>query len=146
METFQTPKLSSVHMSLNRTMQYGNYSPHYFLNYSWICLNRTMQYGNLRLFLGLFVPTVFKSYYVVWKHIRRRVNLFYEDGLNRTMQYGNQEKEEEEKYFEMFKSYYVVWKPTYRCNTSSIWSTSLNRTMQYGNFCFSFSIRIISSV
>ena len=32
--------------SLNRTMQYGNYSSEYFLDYSWICLNRTMQYGN----------------------------------------------------------------------------------------------------
>ena len=54
--------------SLNRTMQYGNFSciPFYFVVI--ICLNRTMQYGNEQNKDKEKKTNIsFKSYYVVWK-------------------------------------------------------------------------------
>ena len=79
----------SVSFSLNRTMQYGNYS--FFSQYRNTAyrLNRTMQYGNpsLQFYDGL--TTLFKSYYVVWKLTFILELVAFRAGLNRTMQYGN---------------------------------------------------------
>ena len=51
-----------------------------------------MQYGNEDD--GLEVSGIdrrFKSYYVVWKLLRKMKNNIISGGLNRTMQYGNKE-------------------------------------------------------
>ena len=92
-----------------------------------------MQYGNLiskQLNSG---KTLFKSYYVVWKHSSNPDKLKHVLCLNRTMQYGNlknnitddERKESLNRTMQygnetasqggrsgakMFKSYYVVWK------------------------------------
>ena len=55
---------------------------------------------------------LFKSYYVVWKHIQNKQNTKYEL---------------------WFKSYYVVWKLFEISMYCSAISKGLNRTMQYGN-------------
>ena len=39
------------------------------------------------------IATMFKSYYVVWKHLTKLMQYFSCCGLNRTMQYGNEEEE-----------------------------------------------------
>ena len=98
---------------------------------------------------------MFKSYYVVWKHIvKKNITLDFK-GLNRTMQYGNLETisilnahteslnrtmqygnmkyfGRREKQTDVFKSYYVVWKLAPVIAPIAI-GFCLNRTMQYGN-------------
>ena len=103
---------SHRHLRLNRTMQYGNFSPPSGVFAQHIGLNRTMQYGNFGNFEVLFVlPTEFKSYYVVWKllffntRFKKHIKC-----LNRTMQYGNHYIFPIFDTLQQFKSYYVVWK------------------------------------
>ena len=76
---------------------------------------------------------LFKSYYVVWKLIKRVIAKKKAICLNRTMQYGNfyfLENLIEEMF--VFKSYYVVWKLLSEVKTACD-ELCLNRTMQYGN-------------
>ena len=77
--------------------------------------------------------TMFKSYYVVWKHVGVPSANRYITCLNRTMQYGNLGISlliwDEIK----FKSYYVVWKLNAKVFFHKIHTCGLNRTMQYGN-------------
>ena len=71
-------------------MQYGNTKMDNVLSERKICLNRTMQYGNISI--HYFIDTedkVFKSYYVVWKRLYGIVDPPDAESLNRTMQYGN---------------------------------------------------------
>ena len=77
--------------SLNRTMQYGNWLKTKGQKSSGLTgLNRTMQYGNDKMkTISGEVSSVFKSYYVVWKHLALSVSSFSPTS---------------------FKSYYVVWK------------------------------------
>ena len=71
-----------------------------------------MQYGNYgNTFSYTATQYLFKSYYVVWKHIHPRRLFSQKQSLNRTMQYGNIK----------YKIKYIKYK------------NSLNRTMQYGN-------------
>ena len=97
--------------SLNRTMQYGNFSFLAKANITLPGLNRTMQYGNLCK--RKYNPTAiaFKSYYVVWKLLFSILQFFHNPS---------------------FKSYYVVWKlPAFARKENN--KSGLNRTMQYGN-------------
>ena len=96
-------------------------------------LNRTMQYGNYSFIVFYFILYLFKSYQVVWKLIFDRVRNTYERRFKSYYVVW--------KLFKppiifniigMFKSYYVVWKPA--APPVFVTSTlSLNRTMQYGN-------------
>ena len=52
-------------------------------------LNRTMQYGNFSPDFGEFREYRFKSYYVVWKPYKDNYSVSENTSLNRTMQYGN---------------------------------------------------------
>ena len=103
---------SVLQMSLNRTMQYGNFTQRKVSIRTGNGLNRTMQYGNS-----------------TQKTKKKR----QKQCLNRTMQYGNKEKHILcRNASPEFKSYYVVWKlrSTKRLNRKGY---RLNRTMQYGN-------------
>ena len=142
-------------ISLNRTMQYGNYFCFFFFFSLCGSLNRTMQYGNVLLFVLFFaLPSEFKSYYVVWKPANpnmsfqeivafksyyvvwkpRKAACVQQDffRLNRTMQYGNHLYYDNTPKYHQFKSYYVVWKPL-SLQLLVYANKSLNRTMQYGN-------------
>ena len=113
-------------LSLNRTMQYGNVLPSDSTTYTIPGLNRTMQYGNFTTWQLIRVsPTLFKSYYVVWK-------LVFFVILEHTSI--------------LFKSYYVVWKPAKTTKTTTTTGKSLNRTMQYGNRKYKMKNNIISGV
>ena len=104
-------------MSLNRTMQYGNYAKYNLKVSQENGLNRTMQYGNFHELCKRPNGTkVFKSYYVVWKPLASVNASTFARGLNRTMQYGNSSK----------------WKKIANSQYS------LNRTMQYGNLLLLF--------
>ena len=74
---------------LNRTMQYGNRSSFASCNCLTPSLNRTMQYGNCVQIVVIVTFIQFKSYYVVWKRVKK--------GTKKPVCVG-------------FKSYYVVWK------------------------------------
>ena len=88
--------------------------------------------------------SLFKSYYVVWKLLRKVWTNFL-DGQFKSyyVVWKPQEKEEKEDEEEKFKSYYVVWKlfcvsPTFE------YPVRLNRTMQYGNYFrdFQYACRV----
>ena len=124
--------------SLNRTMQYGNYSEKsyfrevsrfksYYVVWKPICAARVVG-----------CPILFKSYYVVWKHSIGIPHIPQAcRSLNRTMQYGNLEIFEPfNTLAKRFKSYYVVWK-RYRTTEYFRIFGCLNRTMQYGNYLVS---------
>ena len=100
-----------------------------------------MQYGNLQdLNIFLCDDIEFKSYYVVWKRVKRSSTT---DG---TVQFKSYYVVWKLMFFRkknsleiQFKSYYVVWKPraggSFACGCEC-----LNRTMQYGNTKYSIKL------
>ena len=107
----KTEGSKGIFPSLNRTMQYGNYTFHYFFDDFWMFKSYYVVWKPAVLYTSSPIFPAFKSYYVVWK---QEGKIYGQLGVYE------------------FKSYYVVWKRRY-CSFSSKPLPGLNRTMQYGN-------------
>ena len=97
-------------ISLNRTMQYGNY---FFKKRTRKVIKFKSYYVVWKQFPDEFLSTnfaPFKSYYVVWKLKKTEKQRITQKSLNRTMQYGNFCGSSGRGHKKRFKSYYVVWK------------------------------------
>ena len=115
-----------------------------------------MQYGNQTHRCNLLPASVFKSYYVVWKHICEFLHNIFHHSLNRTMQYGNKNSPRRGRHKNkglnrtmqygnylvtaiLFVLFYCLNRTMQYGNHNTIsfksrLFTCLNRTMQYGNF------------